>query len=113
MHRQHDVFGNGHLGCGTGAGVLKDAADEGRPAEFRPARNIAVIQKDAAPVRFKGTGHGIEQRTLSRAVGADDGGKGTFVKFEAHLAQRPHLIGCIGEKGFRQGFNFQHDAPLR
>ncbi len=109
-HGQCDVFGDGHLGRGSGKGILKDAADIFRAAILRPAGDVGSIDAHRSLIRQKTPGHRIEQCAFAGSVRSDNRRETAFGQIEINSLQGPHLVRGAREKRFLHIPYFKHDA---
>ena len=89
---QAEVFHDAHVRGGPLHRILKEAADIAGTFVLRLTRQIHAIQRDRAAVCAQRAADGIEQRALSRAVGAQHTDKLAPIEMQRHMIERLAFI---------------------
>ena len=105
---QRKVFFNGHVGSRALERVLKQVADDLAALMLRLKGDVLSAQQDAALIRDKAAGDGVEQGGFARAVGAHDGGKIPGLHVQADAVQCYFFIDRAGVEGLVQVVQLKH-----
>ena len=94
------IFLNGHGGGGALQRILEHAPDELTALVVRQAGDVLPVQLDGATIHRKGSGDGVEEGGLARAVGAENGDEIALRKVQAQVGQSLLFVDGARVEGF-------------
>ena len=109
LRSQRQVFGDRHVGRGTGKGILKHPADQRCPPMLRPARDVSPRQANRTPVDEYAAGHRIQQSRLAGTVRANNDRERPFFDRAVDTQKGAHFVGSSRKECLLDAAQFEHE----